>query len=178
MSTIHDALKKTQKNMPDDNPISSHRAAPIHPHNPFNPPSSATPGYDPATPDADTPEKNRKTRSKFFIFLLFLLIIVAMGFTTVSVFPKVRGFLMQKKSLLTKALQPALPSPAAKQPVKKTEIILQGIMIMEQENLALINGAIYETGDTVNDCIIEEISRNTVTLTTPNGNRKVLQTSQ
>jgi hypothetical protein len=62
-----------------------------------------------------------------------------------------------------------IPASGAKEPEKPAPAILQGISWQADIPVALINGKVYQTGDQIGDCTLEEIKINTIRLRDADG---------
>lgn len=186
MSTIHDALKKVEKNMNPSDPAGPQPPQPQRPRNPFNPPFQ---------PVSTQPQKKRPKSSPIMKKILgqtaaFLILFVLIGLLiklappvlkelNIPV-PKLTAIRLPsfKQAKQTPAPQArAIPAPAAAARVSyhDSELILQGIMAVGNSYSALINGKIYETGENLRGMTITEISKNTVTLKKEDGTEQILR---
>lgn len=188
MSTIHDALKKLEKNMQPPEPKSPQTTPPpVRQNNPFNPPPAnlySKENLQQRPPDPYT--KNKKRRQ-----MILLLILIGLIGTLIWMMPSalqqldIPQFNLKRFSLpfLRKKVSSTIfvrPSPAntIKTPDKTSGPLLQGIMVMGNKNIALIDNNPYEIDEKVGNMTITAISKNTVTLKDENGEEKILKISK
>lgn len=199
MSTIHDALKKVQDDMgpqKDSTPQGSQESQdpqksqgaqgsqesqepketqkPPKPHNPFN---AATPP--PQKPvEEETPEPPKKISTQKLIGIIVIVIILGGLGTTIFLLtsPNRSKFapLNKVKAIISKKTDQA----SAPVTYSKDEIVLNGIMTVGKKHVALINGEIYETGDTVNGKQIKQITKTNVTFLDEEGNIETIRISK
>lgn len=142
MSIIYDALKKNQDN-----------------------PQPEGPKLDPL------PKKNPKTKKPFPLrFLLIAIIAIALLSWIVANAQK-QAKEANKKYFFPRGAKTLSPAQALETMIKKTSpnrsynFILEGIVSSKGSYTALINGHICNTGDTIENAKIEEITADQVTLT-------------
>ncbi len=186
MSTIHDALKKAEQDMKPEDQNAPITSAPQKPHNPFNKPA-APPEMSQETRQ-ETVQPPKRNGKKFIGVIIAIILCCVLGFGITyaldffDLFPSQRKALSSKVSRFFLSLQPQPADPpssnAAASPQKtKPPFKLQGIMVMEGKNVALINNDIYEAGDTVENIEILSISSKQITVL-ENGEEKTLRVSK
>ena len=181
MSIIHDALKKVQAQTPGQPAVKQ--------------PQPTGPSIQPQATPALTPDDTRRSLTILMAAVLTVAVIVIL-----AVLFKVATDTTQHPGPMTPAVTPvqtpvqtpaqaptqaptqaAVPKP---QPPRKPAapltpayngLRIEGIMDMNGKKIALINGNVYEEGQTVNSCLIEAITLESVTII-ENGIKKVLPT--
>ena len=144
MSFIHDALKKTQKNLhPMQGQPQNSKENVIAPERPQN------------ILTETLPQKPFSSKKNILLRLLILILIVFI--INILYSPKKQMPQSRKIKKLTKtSVLPADPAPQETTPA--TKLTLSGIMLIDNQYVALINNKIHRIGDTVNNGKIIEIT--------------------
>jgi hypothetical protein len=145
MSIIHDALKKIQKDKPSQSEFS----------------------YADETPVMSSQEENSATPKKSINLPLIAVALCAIMALFFAVLPRMAN--KQKISAPATALPAPIKTPAAPfqiftpAPQDQNVIRIEGIMDMGDKKTALINGNVYEEGQTFNGKMIAKITFEAVT---------------
>ena len=145
MSIINDALKKTQsefQNKDGKNPTNVYEKFYQNKKNQLAP-------DDPKA--AKREEAPRRKSSAGKVFLILFLFVLA-GVVTVRHYPNIPRVLMHKAKSLKIASTSTTPyvPPPVKRTIPEGAIILNGVMLMDDRHVALINDDVYEVGDYIN----------------------------
>lgn len=177
MSTIHDALKKVQDDMtipsaesPNPSDPTAEVQTPQRPHNPFNPPPSAT-----APQTAQETESPREGPKKILFIILIVIIVMAIGAGLTVILKSSNLSALQHKISFSLAPKKTPPQVTVAPPIKPGEIKVQGIMSVNDKEVALINHEIYATGDTVDGQTILNITKTAVLFRDENGQQILMR---
>lgn len=159
MSIINDALKKVQKNM--ENPSTPQPSTPETPKSSFYPVGKNT-----ANKDAGKKISSQKTETKppktaqllltlVIVFIIFVVYQIQTQPDWLKDFNRSGGF----SSLLKKAAPaPSKPKPAPVEVYAPGTIVVKGTMNSGDKWVALINGKIYEAGESIEGKTITAIT--------------------
>jgi len=180
MSTIHDALKKVQDDMAAPNKPSEPSAAqPQHPHNPFNATTTPPKQDKPITQQENQP--NNKNQ-KIFAIIIFILLFSLLGFGTTLLIKQnkiplltAQFYKIVERTQKTTPTQKAIPPQKKPSPIPEGVIRVQGIMKINNKQVALINNEIYTTGDSIEGNTIEMITKEEVFFIDKEGQKNSLK---
>ena len=155
MSIIHEALKKVQSNRSETKTLKD----PAVPSAPVA-----------AAPKPMAAHAQKKPPTVTHLALWCLLIVGVCGFTFYNLYQfimrttemAVAKYPAQTVSVSAPVAAPAPVVQAKPVPVKKGEILLSGIVLMDGKNFALINKEFYEVGETVEGATITKITVDSV----------------
>lgn len=186
MSIINDALKKAQTNMEQQNnpsnPAPQKDVSKIYEklHQKHSSPQiPGTPGQPSPKSGKGKKEDAKKSPNAVLYILLSLIVIGGSIYTIFFYAGKSTGKspLEAVKNILPLAddddkgietsFKPADPAPFKK--YKDGDLVLTGVVGNNNSNAALINGRIYQVGETINGKTISEISMDKVVLTDETG---------
>ncbi len=174
MSIIHEALKKVQQTTSPGQPP---RSPAVPPGDNATTPSSTAPA--PAVPTPLTISLLTVLGTAIFIILVILIKLAV----ETTQHPRLVSS-QQKNAVPLQTEQapppaPTAPTPAATPTTKPTAsedpFRIEGIMDMGNKKVALINGNVYEEGQSVNGLLIVGIELNQITVM-DNGARRVIPT--
>jgi len=187
MSIINDALKKTQANLDkQENQTSESKKdlSKVYDKIHQRRDSSQTP---PDAPEKKTSSAEGKRPSIRKLPLLLLIFVVLLGyylniqFHWVNRFPLARKVFFLDFDFLKKNPSPGMKAKTPPPPPRtytSDTLTLSGIMTMDNRRVALINGKIYEAGETVNNKKITNISLQNVEVTDENGEIFILSVGE
>ncbi len=161
MSIIHEALKKVQSNRAEK-PISDDNSSPIK-----NPPLLKNNLFV-GNSTTSTPPRAKNINSILWGWFIFALL-----FVTFYNLYEYRKQIEEAAKTKFSAQNLSEPQPTKTTPVltstlptavqpRKGEIILSGIVQMDDKDFALINNKFYEAGEVVDDALIKKITSDSV----------------
>lgn len=109
-----------------------------------------------------------KSHRNWFDIVLRVVIVILLFFVTLTYYPKIKNYFAQNKHAQIQQVKPqppimaVAPAPLPYQPPKK--LVLNGIFISDQENLALINDRLLKIGETVDGSKVVNITAKRVTM--------------
>lgn len=175
MSIIHDALKKVQTNLQEQEQSGPKRFE-LEPlgGGPLTPPQ---PKVEPAprkiTASGTAPAPRPKSPKGRLIFL-FAALCAAAYITYTQYSPQIAPLKRSIQSMARSVPAVTLPAPSPTPVADPNVLKLEGVMNNNGAMLALINGKIYEEGSAINGAKIVRIGENTVTISR-DGEEEVLQ---
>ncbi|MBF0385247.1 MAG: hypothetical protein HQL27_05190 [Candidatus Omnitrophica bacterium] len=164
MSIIHDALKKTQANL--EGKSTKNTIEPNSTEGKKDRPSIVS--HSPSSKASRPEEQKSRTPYLFAVLIILVIAVVAYYFFYLpsgksNPLDLIRSAVATKAPSLKKQEVNKLPQASLKT-TEGVKLNLEGTMMMGDKRVALINGEVYQIGESVNGLIITDISLNKVLL--------------